>query len=135
MLNPIPEIINGLPNICGDERAVDEVTRSTAPIYLNETNLRLDRLRSVFAIALHMQQPLIPAGGGDVKTADMISNLDFMFRNQGTGDNHNAGVFADCYGRMGDIIPELVREGKNPRVMLDFSGELLFGLRKMGRGD
>ena len=78
MLNPIPEIINGLPNICGDERAVDEVTRSTAPIYLNETNLRLDRLRSVFAIALHMQQPLIPAGGGDVKTADMISNLDFM---------------------------------------------------------
>ena len=36
---------------------------------------------------------------------------------------------------MGDIIPELVREGRNPRVMLDYSGELLYGLRKMGRGD
>ena len=58
-----------------------------------------------------------------------------MMRNPGSGDNHNATVFADCYGRMGDIIPELVREGKNPRVMLDYSGELLYGLRKMGRGD
>jgi hypothetical protein len=58
-----------------------------------------------------------------------------MFRNPGTGDNHNAGVFADCYGRMGDIIPELVHQGRNPRVMLDYSGELLYGLRKMGRGD
>ena len=58
-----------------------------------------------------------------------------MMRNPGIGDNHNAGVFADCYGRMGSIIPELVHQGRNPRVMLDFSGELLFGLRKMGRGD
>ena len=82
-----------------------------------------------------MQQPLIPAGGSDLRTADLISNLDYMMRNPGSGDNHNAGVFADCYGRMGDIIPELVREGQNPRVMLDYSGELLYGLRKMGRGD
>src|SRR5262249_27763617 len=37
--------------------------------------------------------------------------------------------------RMGDIVPELVREGRQPRVMLDYSGELLYGLRKMGRGD
>jgi hypothetical protein len=36
---------------------------------------------------------------------------------------------------MGSIIPELVREGLNPRVMLDYSGELLYGLRLMGRGD
>jgi hypothetical protein len=56
-------------------------------------------------------------------------------RNPNVGDNHNAPVFAECYARMGDILPELVYQGKNPRVMLDFSGELLFGLRKMGRGD
>jgi hypothetical protein len=132
---PLPETVNGLPNISGAEDQVAEVMRSRQPVYLSETNLRLDRLRAVFAIALHMQQPLIPAGGPDLRTADMISNLDYMFRNPGVGDNHNAAVFADCYGRMGDIIPELVREGKNPRVMLDYSGELLFGLRKMGRGD
>ena len=46
------------------------------PVYLPETNLRLDRLQAVFAVALHMQQPLIPAGGGDLRTADLISNLD-----------------------------------------------------------
>src|SRR4051794_37074638 len=134
-LRQLPELVNGLPNLSGAEAQVEEVTRARQPVFLSETNLRLDRLRATFAIALHMQQPLIPAGGADVRTANLISNLDFMTRNPGTGDNHNANVFADCYGRMGDIIPELVREGKNPRVMLDYSGELLYGLRKMGRGD
>jgi hypothetical protein len=79
-----------------------------------------------------MHQPLIPAGGGDLRQADVISNLDHMMR---SGDSYNANVFADCYGRMGDIVPELVREGRQPRVMLDYSGVLLYGLRKMGRGD
>ena len=134
-LRPIPEMIDGLPNICGAEAQVEEVTKQQHPVFLPETNLRLDRLRAVFAIALHMQQPLIPAGGSDIRNADLISNLDHMMRNPGIGDNHNAGVFAECYARMGDIIPELVHAGRNPRVMFDYSGELLYGLRKMGRGD
>src|SRR5438874_3470328 len=133
--SPIPEIVNDLPNLCGRDAQIEEVTRDRSPVYLPETNLRLDKLQAVFAIALHMQQPLIPVGGSDLRTAELISNLDYMMRNPGTGDNHNATVFADCYGRMGDIIPEMIREGKNPRVMLDYSGELLFGLRQMGRGD
>jgi hypothetical protein len=126
------EQINGLPNISGNERQVEEVTRTHHRIYA-DTNLHLDKLRSTFAIALHMQQPLIPAGGPNLQTAEIISNLDFMMH-QG-GDSYNASVFADCYGRIGDIVPELVREGKHPRVMLDYSGELLYGLRRMGRGD
>jgi len=134
-VQPLPEIVDGLPNICGAWPQVKEVMRSRHPIYLNETNLHQDRLQAVFAIALHMQQPLIPAEAGDMRTSALISNLDAMVRNPNVGDNHNAPVFADCYGRMGDILPELVYQGKNPRVMLDFSGELLFGLRKMGRGD
>jgi hypothetical protein len=128
---PLPETIDGLPNLCGAEAQVEEVTRSNRPVFLPETNLRLDRLQATFAVALHMHQPLIPAGGPDVRHADVISNLDQMMR---TGDGYNAGIFADCYGRMGDIIPELVGEGRNPRVMLDYSGELLYGLRKMGHG-
>jgi hypothetical protein len=134
-LSPMPDIVNGLPNIAGAEERVKEATRSRRPVYLSETNLRLDRLQATFAIALHMHQPLIPAGGSDLRTADMISNLDYMMRNPHSGDNHNASVFAECYARMGDIIPELVHAGKNPRVMFDYSGELLYGLRKMGRGD
>jgi hypothetical protein len=114
---------------------VEHVTRSRFPVFLPETDARLDRLRAVFAIALHMQQPLIPAGGPDLRSAEMISNLDYMMRNPGIGDNHNAPVFAECYARMGDLIGELVRAGRSPRIMLDYSGELLYGLRKMGRGD
>src|SRR5688572_20747352 len=110
----LEEIVDGLPNISGQDRTVEEVTSQQRPVYLNETPLKLDKLQAVCAIALHMQQPLIPAGGGDIKSADTISNLDAMFRDPGTGDNHNASVFADCYGRMGDIIPELVSQGKHP---------------------
>ncbi|HEY3320773.1 MAG TPA: glycosyl hydrolase family 57 [Planctomycetota bacterium] len=134
-MQAIPEIVNGLPNISGAEPQVEEVTRSRRPVYLHETTLRLDKLQAVFAIALHMQQPLIPAGSEDVQKAEMISNLDYMLKHTGSGDNHNASVFAECYARIGDIVSELVAQGKNPRVMLDYSGELFFGLRKMGRGD
>lgn len=134
-MDAIPEMVDGLPNICGAEAQVAEVTRPRGPVYLNETNLRLDKLRSCFAVALHMQQPLIPAGGHELRTASMISNLEYMFRNQGVKDNHNAGTFAECYARVGDIVAGLVREGKNPRIMLDYSGELLYGLRAMNRGD
>ncbi|HUT10646.1 MAG TPA: hypothetical protein VMY42_09120 [Thermoguttaceae bacterium] len=131
---PIPDIVDGLPNICGAEDQVEAITRDRPPVFLGETNLRLDRLRAVFSIALHMQQPLIPADG-DLRTAELISNLEFMMRHPDVGDNHNASVFAECYARMGSIIPELVQAGQNPRVMLDYSGELLYGLRKMGRDD
>src|SRR5436189_564104 len=36
---------------------------------------------------------------------------------------------------MGEFIPQLVQEGKQPRVMLDYSGCLLHGLRAMGLDD
>jgi hypothetical protein len=133
---PLPELVNGLPNLSSAEAEVEQVTGGRQPVFLPETNLRLDRMRAAFAVALHMHQPLIPAGGSELPTAGLISNLEVMLRQQpGSGDHYNASVFADCYGRMGDIIPELVREGKSPRIMLDYSGELLFGLRQMGRGD
>src|ERR1700752_3658703 len=102
-LHPIPEMIDGLPNLCGEEARVEHVTRARHPVFLHETDVRLDRLRATFAVALHMQQPLIPAGGSDLRTAEVISNLDHMMRNQGVGDNHNAPVFAECYARIGDL--------------------------------
>ena len=36
---------------------------------------------------------------------------------------------------MGDFIPELVANGCSPRIMLDYSGNLLWGLQQMGRED
>jgi hypothetical protein len=55
-----------------------------------------------------------------------------MMENQHIGDNHNAPVFVWCYKRIGEFIPQLISEGRSPRCMLEYSGTLLHGLRKMG---
>ncbi|BCL33886.1 glycosyl hydrolase family 57 [Nostoc sp. MS1] len=127
----LPEIIDGLPNISGSEAEVLSVVNNDAPVFLPTTNINLADVNAVFAIALHMHQPTIPAGSG----GELISNLQYMFAHPQEGDNHNAGPFAWCYSRMGDFIPELVSQGCNPRIMLDYSGNLLWGLRQMGRDD
>ena len=136
-MNDLPEYIEGLPNISGAEKLCAEVIRANQgkTIYLHESGIDFGRVRSACAIALHMHQPLIPAGGSDLRTAAIISNLQYMMDNQQIGDNHNAPVFLWCYKRMGEFIPQLINEGKQPRVMLEYSGTLLHGLRKMGADD
>jgi hypothetical protein len=129
----IPELIDGLPNLCGSEALIDEVMAAPRPAPRDPIRAGV---RSAFAIALHMHQPLIPAGsGGDPGVAEVISNLRYMFEHPEEKDAHNAPVFLECYRRMGDLIPQLVGEGLRPRVMLDYSGTLLYGLRQMGAGD
>ena len=131
----IPEYIDGLPNICGSENLVDQAMKRSGPMYLPESGVDFGRIRSAFSVALHMHQPLVPAGGGDLRTAAVISNLKYMMDNQQIGDNHNAPVFRWCYKRMGEFIPQLLEEGRQPRVMLEYSGTLLHGLRQMGADD
>jgi hypothetical protein len=134
-MSELPEYVGGLPNICGSEQAVlDSAGRSSAEA-LRAGNIRFGEVKSAFAIALHMHQPLIPAGGGDLRGAKIISNLKYMMDHQEMGDNHNAPVFHWCYKRMGEFVPQLVNEGKEPRVMLDYSGLLFHGLRQMGADD
>ncbi len=130
-------VINGLPNISGSEQAVEKHLSDHAgkPVFLNESSVDFGRIQSAFVIALHMHQPLIPASGPDLRSADLISNLQYMFEHPDQGDNHNAGVFRDCYQRMGRMVPELINEGKAPRVMLEYSGTLLWGLQKMDAQD
>jgi len=130
-LPPISDTRFDLPNICSQEADIRAVTESREPVFLAVTNHRLDNISAGFACALHMHQPTIPAGWN----GDLISHLQYMFEHPGEGDNHNAGAFAWCYGRMGEFIPQLVHEGCNPRIMLDYSGNLLWGLRQMNRED
>jgi len=132
-MSELPEYVDGLPNICGREDLI--AATMAKPARAAETGIDFAKVRSCFAIALHMQQPLILAETGDLTTAPIISNLKYMMDNQGVGDNHNAPVFVWCYKRMGEFIPTLVNEGKQPRVMLDYSGCLLHGLRAMGQND
>jgi hypothetical protein len=137
MYKQVTEYIQGLPNISGfeDQVALAMKNGKGREFFRKEGRIDFGRIKSAAAIALHMQQPLIQAGGQDIRTAAIISNLKYMMDNQGIGDNHNASVFHWCYKRMGEFIPQLVGEGKEPRVMLDYSGVLLHGLRAMGLND
>lgn len=134
-MDTLPEYGDGLPNICGAEDRVAAVTRRSDGISLRESGIDFARIKSAVAVALHMHQPLIPAGGRDLRTAAVISHLKYMMDNPQDGDNHNAPVFHWCYKRIGEFIPALVHEGKQPRVLLDYSGCLLHGLRQMGLHD
>src|ERR1039457_4670027 len=132
--NDLPAIGDGLPNICGAESIIAAAVRSAieCPVASGEGTVDLSRLRSAFAIALHMHQPLIPAGGADPRSAGLISNLRQMMQSTSDEQRHNAGIFRRCYQRMGEFVPQLIGEGKQPRVMLDYSGTLLWGLQQMG---
>lgn len=136
-MQSIPEIVEGLPNLCGSEALIESTLKAAAnrPVFTRAIAEPFGGLRSVFANALHMHQPLIPAGGGDLRTAQIIGNLQHMAENPGIGDNHNASVFRWCYKRMGEFIPQLLQAGHAPRIMLEYSGCLLFGLRQMGAHD
>jgi hypothetical protein len=133
----LAEYVDGLPNISGSEPELAKAIAASAhkPVFLPHSGIDFGRIRSACAVALHMHQPLIPAGGDDLRTAAIISNLQYMMEHPDIGDNHNAPVFQWCYKRMGEFIPQLVEEGKQPRVMLEYSGTLLHGLRKMGAHD
>jgi hypothetical protein len=130
----LPPISDGLPNIAGQEKEIDKAIKAAAgtEVFRPTSPIDFRSIRAATAIALHMHQPLIPAAGGDVRSAGVICNLQHMMENQHIGDNHNAPVFEWCYRRLGEFIPQLVGEGKEPRVMLDYSGELLYGFLQMG---
>src|SRR5436190_14300688 len=116
-----------LPSISGGSTGSVEVTGGL-PLY---AGAQPAQVRAAFGVALHMHQPTV-LGDGDPTTAPLISNLQYMFEHQGQGDNHNAPVFLHCYGRIAELVGGLVARGLHPRVMLDYSGNLLWGLAQMG---
>ena len=89
------EYVNDVPNVSGSEKVIQKAIAATSsqPVFLPDSQVDFKRIRSACAVALHMHQPLIPAGGGDLHTAEIISNLKYMWDNQYIGDNHNAPVF------------------------------------------
>lgn len=136
-MSQIPESFNGIPSISGYEDVVDRIVRESEgkEVFAPESGIDLNSIKSTACIALHMHQPLIPAGGEDLRSAELISNLKEMFDHPDLGDNHNAAVFKWCYERIGKLVPELMEQGFEPRVMLEYSGNLIYGLRQMGLND
>ena len=130
--------VESLPPLVGAGPVVDAAAGGDVPLY-GPAARDFGNARSAFAIALHMHQPLIPAGptggSGDPRDARVIGNLQYMLDHPEEKDAHNAPAFLRCYKRMGELIPQLLAAGKRPRVILDYSGCLLHGLRQMGAAD
>jgi hypothetical protein len=135
MMMDLPSYVDGVPNLCGSENRIAQAVDRKEPVFLPDSGIEWPNVKSAYAIALHMHQPLIPDSDHDLSHAPIISNLQYMMDHPDEGDNHNASVFHWCYKRMGEFIPQLVAEGKQPRVMLDYSGTLLHGLHQMGLSD
>ncbi len=119
------------PAICGREQELLNLMQESTRNWPSSTERGVKDLKSAFACALHMHQPSVPAGPNGA----LISHLQYMLEHPDEGDNHNAEPFADCYKRMAALIPELIREGCDPRIMLDYSGNLLWGVTQMERRD
>jgi hypothetical protein len=117
-----------LPPITGTAARMAEISRSL-PLRAGGAPASI---RAAFGVALHMHQPTV-LGDGDPTTAPLISNLQRMLEHQGEGDNHNAPVFLRCYGRSADLVGGLLARGLRPKLMLDYSGNLLWGLAQMGQ--
>ncbi len=67
-MDRLPEIVDGLPNICGAEQLIDDtMQRARARA---GGSIDFSRVRSAFAIALHMHEWLLEEWG-------MIVNLNF----------------------------------------------------------
>ena len=120
-----------LAPICGFEFEINKLVNKERDSRQFEEKSRLENVNSGFACALHMHQPTIPAG----ENGKLISHLQYMFEHTSEGDNHNAEPFAQCYKRLAEIIPSLIDEGYDPKIMLDYSGNLLWGIEQMGRED
>ena len=79
----LAEYVDGLPNLSGEEALIAATIADAAAgrVYpMPDAEDPFAGIQSAFAIALHMHQPLIPAGGADVRTATLISNLRYMDR-------------------------------------------------------
>jgi hypothetical protein len=121
-----------VPPVSGREREVERLLLERPPAPLPE---RHEQLQSACAVALHMHQPLLPGGDEELTRARLIGNLEYMREHPGEPDAHNHVAFHGCYRRPGEILPELLEAGHQPRLMLEYSGTLFEGLRRMGVSD
>ena len=131
---PLAEMVDGLPNLCGHDAAIAAVSTDAGRPPPSRSPFALERVTAAFAVGLHMHQPLVLQDGA-ASEAPIIGNLQYMMERSHVHGMHDAPVFARCYARPTELLRALVDAGKHPRLMLDYSGELLFGLRQMGRGD
>jgi len=126
--------MDNLPEIYGKERIASKLDLLKKDVYAPVSDIQFNKVNSAFGIALHMHQPTILSNPEDLQNGLFINNLQYMLEHQNIGDNHNAPVFVQCYRRMSNFIRELTSEGRSPRVMFDYSGNLFWGLSQIDEG-
>ena len=116
----LPEYIENLPNFCGSEQPVADAIADRRPIYLPESDIDLERLRSAFGIALH--RPWVRGYEHVLGPMERVSAL-FAEKTQGVSTSENryrTALFhllitqTSCYrywgtGRWTDYARELCR--------------------------
>ena len=71
-VDQLAEEVEGLPNISGNESRVEAAMAGRGePVFPTPGN-PFEGVVSAFAVALHMHQPLIPAGGPELGSAAVI---------------------------------------------------------------
>ena len=76
--------VDEIPAISGAEKEIEKIINENRdkPVYLNKSGIDFSSINSACTIALHMHQPMIPAGDGKpITEAKIISNLEHMFNN------------------------------------------------------
>ncbi len=70
-MEPLAEYAGGLPNLCLQEPLISEAITAGReyPVFPHDADIQ--HAASTFAVALHMHQPLIPAGG-DLRSAPVM---------------------------------------------------------------
>jgi hypothetical protein len=85
-MNDLTQTQHGLPDICGSANNFLEArTDSNHTKLSRKSAIDFTRIRSAFAVALHMHQALILASREDLKTAEIASNLQYMPRKVESG--------------------------------------------------
>lgn len=82
---------------------------------------------AVYVPWLHMHQPLVWLDG------ELVGNLEKMLGSADSKDEWDAWLMARAYKNPAKFVKLLTKRGKNPRVMLDFSGILLESLDSLGK--
>ena len=114
-------LCRGLPPICGNEEQIERATAERSPAFLVESNIDIERVQSAFALALHVHQPMIPAGAEDLPTAPLISNLQYLQERGGDQGSSKACQLVNCYGRIAGLVRGLARMGRSDILAYDFS--------------
>ena len=91
-MTQLVEYVDGLPNLSGSDEVLAKAM-GNCKVFLPESAIDWDKVKSAYAIALHMHQPIIPNPDKPLNQAEEISYLKYMMDHPHINDNHNAPVF------------------------------------------